>query len=232
MRSEPPICSTFRAFSATLVGPGMPFFNGRRDRLDAFREGDHRLLTELFHFYVDDVSSLVRHGFRLGSTPVPGMRDADREKDLVQEVFMRAFAESARRSFNGLLPYRPYLLRIARNLLIDEARRRLKSPIARATDDELDQAPLLARDVDEELGSRRLQDATAEYCRSLSPALREFVRLRFETGLSQRDVADALGVTRRSVRTSEETVQSGLEAFLRARGLLENDPPGGPDSGL
>lgn len=209
----------------------MAFFDGRRDRLDAFREGDHRVLTEVFHFYVDEVSSLLRHGFRLGPTAVPGTWDADREKDLVQEVFMRAFARPTRLAFNALMPYRPYLLRIAKNLLIDEARRRGKSPIRAATAEELDQAPLLARSADEELGWRRLQEATAEYCRTLSPALREFVRLRFESGLSQRDVASALGVTRRSVRTSEETARAGLEAFLRARGLGENDLPGGPDSG-
>ena len=46
----------------------MGFFDGRRDRVDAFREGEHRVLTELFHASVDQVTSLIRHGFRLGTT--------------------------------------------------------------------------------------------------------------------------------------------------------------------
>jgi RNA polymerase sigma factor (sigma-70 family) len=226
------IPATATEHGAVVRTAKMAFFEGRRDRLDAFREGDHRVLTELFHFYVDDVASQLRHGFRLGASSVPGTRDADREKDLVQEVFLRAFAPPARLAFNALLPYRPYLIRIARNLLIDEARRRGTSPISEVTSDELDQAPSLARSADDELGWRRLQEATAEYCRSLSPEMREFVRLRFESGLSQRDVASQLGVTRRSVRTQEETARAGLEAFLLSRGLGKKDLPGGPDSGL
>ena len=43
--------------------------------------------------------------------------------DLVQEVFLRAFDERARLGYDGLRPYRPYLLRIAKNLRIDTARR-------------------------------------------------------------------------------------------------------------
>jgi len=43
--------------------------------------------------------------------------------DVVQEVFVRALSEKARTSYDGLRPYRPYLLRIAKNLMIDRARR-------------------------------------------------------------------------------------------------------------
>ncbi len=205
----------------------MTFFNGRRDRIDAFRAGDRAVLTEIFHTYGDSVSALVRHGFRL---PVQGVVvhgvGADREKDLVQEVFLRAFRPSARVAFNPLLPYRSYLLQIARNALIDEGRRLGAMPAFEASDAELESAPSLEPGPDEELQVRRMRELTVEYCSTLSAELREFVRLRFEVGLSQRDLADQLGVSRRTVRTWEETVHQGLRAFLQARGIGS----GGPDS--
>jgi RNA polymerase sigma factor (sigma-70 family) len=203
----------------------MGFFNGRRDRLDAFRAGDRQVLAELFHFYVDDLSALLRHGFRLDQRQVviSGV-EPERERDLVQEVFLRAFAERARLAFNALLPYRPYLFQIARNLLVDEARRRGKT-IAEVSPEELEQAPSLEPSADDVLEWSVLRAATAEYCQSLTAELQGFVRLRFEEGLSQRDLADRLQVSRRHVRTCEETVQKGLRAFLQARRLID-----GPDS--
>lgn len=210
----------------------MTFFNGRRDRLDAFREGDRRTLTEVFHAYANDVSLMLRRGFRLErqQVAVRGVGDVEREKDLLQEVFLRAFSERARLAFNPLLPYRPYLLQIARNLLIDEARRQEGFRLAEVTQEELELAPSLELGADEELEWRKLKEATAEYCRSLSPELREFVRLRFETGLSQRDVASQLGVTRRKVRTWEATVQDGLRTVLEKRQLTQTEDSFGPDS--
>jgi RNA polymerase sigma-70 factor (ECF subfamily) len=195
----------------------MSFFDGRRDRLDAFRVGDRQVLSELFHFYVDEVAALVRHGFRAGAALVPGA--ADIENDLVQEVFIRAFAESARRAFNPLLPYKPYLLRIARNLLIDEARRRGRWQTTEVKTEELEQAQPLPESAEDELSWRTLRDATIEFCRSLSGEQREFVRLRFESGLSQRDVAESMHVTRRRVRTLEDATTAALKAWLAARGL-------------
>ena len=50
---------------------------------------------------------------------------------------------------------------------------------------------------------------------------RELIRLRYDEGLSQRDAADAMGATRRRVRTVEDRIRVGLEQFLRDRKLLD-----------
>ena len=42
----------------------------------------------------------------------------------LQETFVRAFKESARVGYDGLHPYKNYLLAIARNLVLDEFRNR------------------------------------------------------------------------------------------------------------
>jgi RNA polymerase sigma factor (sigma-70 family) len=200
----------------------MTFFNGRRDRLDAFRLGSRCTLTEVFQAYVDDVSQLLRQGFRLDARQliVRGIGDAEREKELVQEVFLRAFAPKARRAYNPLLPYRPYLLQISRNLLIDEWRAR-GLPLAEVTSAELEAAPALEMPVDDALEEGKLRAATSAWCHTLPAALREFLRLRFEGGLSQADVAAQLRVSRRQVRTMEAQLQQGLKAHLSSLGLLE-----------
>ncbi len=199
----------------------MTFFDGRRDRLDAFRRGERAVLTEVFHAYVDRISTLVRHGFRLPTQGIviAGASDIERERDLVQEVFARAFSERARLGFNALLPYGPYLLQIARNLMVDEARKGGTLANRTVSDVELEAAESLELSADEQLEQERLKAVTAEYCAGLPSEVREFVRLRYEAGLSQRDVATQLGVSRRRVRTWEEMVHEGLRALLKTRGL-------------
>jgi RNA polymerase sigma factor (sigma-70 family) len=75
--------------------------------------------------------------------------------------------------------------------------------------------------AEESLHSRALSAATAEYVASLLAQEQEFIRLRFEEELGQREVAAALGVSRRRVRTLETHVQDGLRRFLEQRGLVE-----------
>ena len=103
----------------------MTIFRDDRPLLDAFRRGDRAAAERVYYHYVDDVDKLVRRGFILDAKEtirVPGIGDADAAADLVQEVFVRALSEPARLSYDGLRPYRPYLLRIAKNLLIDRLR--------------------------------------------------------------------------------------------------------------
>ena len=64
-----------------------------------------------------------------GHVYVAGVPDTDAEHDLVRETFVRAFAEKARSSFDGLRPYRPFLLRITKNLMIDRFRSRRNSAV-------------------------------------------------------------------------------------------------------
>jgi hypothetical protein len=54
--------------SALGKGHKVTFFQGRRDRLDAFRRGDRKVLAELFHHYVGDVALVLRRGFQVRNT--------------------------------------------------------------------------------------------------------------------------------------------------------------------
>jgi hypothetical protein len=93
--------------------------------LAAFRSGDSHALRDVYVRNVDKVDSLIKQGFvTLGPPPmrVPGVVGEGR-RDIVQDVFLRAFRESARLAYDGLRPYAPYLLRIAKNVCIDRYRR-------------------------------------------------------------------------------------------------------------
>lgn len=208
----------------------MTIFRDDRPLLDAFRRGDRAAAERVYYHYVDDVDKLVRRGFILDvkeTIRVPGIGDADAAADLVQEVFVRALSEPARLSYDGLRPYRPYLLRIAKNLLIDRLRATKNAAIVSLTGSlaGLDveavlaqDAPLLEEPVD--LDFERQLSLAQTFLASCDDESREFVALRFCQELSQEQVAEQLGVTRRRVRTLEDRIKGRLRKFLKRSGSL------------
>jgi RNA polymerase sigma-70 factor (ECF subfamily) len=197
---------------------GVTVFQGRRDLLDGFRRGDRAALAEVYSFYVDATGQLLRRGCRLGDgASLPGIRDPQRLRDLLQEVFLKAFGAPARASYDGLRPYRPYLMRIARNLLVDEVRAGGRLVPVDDPQDEVVELSDEGQSPEESLEWRRLNEATREFCAGLDEKSREFIRLRFEEDLSQRDLADRLKVTRRRVRTWEDQIREQLQRFLQER---------------
>lgn len=200
-------------------------FENNRSLLDGFRRGDAEALTQVYHFYVDRVALLVQRGFTSeGQGAVWGLYNPQIECELVQEVFAKAFTTKARQSYDGLRPYRPYLLRITKNLLIDYWRRQGRE--VGLPDQELDSllepAPVAK---EEEMTWAELLKATQSYVQQLDPSLQNFVNLRFEQELSQYDLKKELKVSRWKIRSMEKKVQNGLLRFLRARKLLDGSLP-------
>jgi RNA polymerase sigma factor (sigma-70 family) len=188
-----------------------------RELLAGFREGKRDVLERVYYSLVDDVFKLVALGFASANGAVRGERDPDEQRVVIQEVFARAFAERARLGYDGVRPYRPYLLTIARNVMIDRARAR-SGELGRASDVDVD--AIIASDapipgaIEESADQQRLRARAAAYIEALDPELRRFVALRFERELSHLDVAAELGITRRRVRTLEARVIKGLRRFL------------------
>ncbi len=189
-----------------------------RELLAAFREGRADVLTRIYHALVDDVFRVAALGFVTRNGSIRPERDPDEQRAIVQEVFVRAFAERARMAYDGLRPYRPYLLTIAKNVIIDRARTRSTEAAAHS---EIDVDTIIATDapipgeVQETMEQQQLRAAAAAYVATLDEESRAFVRLRFDQELSQADAATQLGVTRRRVRTLEHRVMTGLRKFLK-----------------
>jgi RNA polymerase sigma-70 factor, ECF subfamily len=122
-----------------------------------------------------------------------GSRDA--AEDAVQEVFVRVWAHRAQ-----LRPYtspRAYLYRVLRNLITDDfRRRRLRERWAEARQHE--PAPEPPTPV-AELEAGQLAAAARRAIAALPERRRDVFVLAHLQGLSYRDVAEALGITRRTV---------------------------------
>jgi RNA polymerase sigma-70 factor (ECF subfamily) len=132
-------------------------------------------------------------------------RNRDEVPDLVQEVYVRVYEAAARE-----LPrtVKPFLFAIARNLMIDRLRQmNVVSFEAVADFDKLnviDDVPSPERQTSAREELRQLQKALD----ALPPRCRQIVIWRKIEGMSQREVAQKLGVT-------EEVVESQVAKAMR-----------------
>lgn len=196
-----------------------------RALLDAFRRGERDALGEVFERYVDDVTRTIRAGVVVEidgkRTRVGKDLDEPTVEALVQDTFVRAFSPNARTAYDGLRPYGAYLATIARNLLIDEGRRRARGRKfeARAVDverlaDDGDGAPDVVHEQSELTGIvDRFADALDEPDRSI-------FRLRYREEQSHRATATALSLSEIQVRRRDTKLRAALLSLLRASGYL------------
>ncbi len=208
----------------------MPVFLENRGLLERFRSGERNALADVYRFYFQDVYRLAQCGFvtRLGVRASSLGSEADR-LDFTQDVFVKAFSPNARSSYDGLRPYRPFLLQIARNLRVDQLRQAGREPSCgnRAPELDLDIDALIetnaawpeARAEDPDLHWQRLLQEVASALDSLAPEVQALARLRFIEELSQVEVAAQLGTTRRHVRTLESRLLSAIRRHLARAGL-------------
>ena len=206
----------------------MPLLRTDRALLDRFRVGAPEALGTVYWEYVRKVERLLSAGFEVRSrgTRVGGAcRQPDDLADLVQEVFARAFSQESRWVYDGLRDYGPYLYAIARNVLVDWARKRgreIPTPWAEL-DAAIEMTPVLEDTVPwaEPVTMRVVE----EYLGALPQDLRAVHKLRHEEGLSQEQAAEKLGVGRQTLRTLERRLRDGLAAALDAAGISTDDQP-------
>ena len=116
-------------------------------------------------------------------------------EDLVQETWLRVFERGA--SYNGRSRFEPWLFQIARNLAIDQARRRrtvsLDAP--EESEEQVRDNSLASQDPSPFVLAARSQDAErlAESLNLLEPACREALLLRFQEDLSLQEIATIVG---------------------------------------
>ncbi len=220
--------------SENMVCAGMTFLKENPGLLELYRKGDCRAFEEIYHFYVNSVTRLIASGFSLSLDPpvsIPGIVDSQVQCDLVQETFVRAFSETARRKYDGVRPFRYYLLRITKNLVIDFFRKRKLGIHQSFLDhgEELDKAdfnmvngciqPVPACNPGELAHRVRQQNATKDFIDRLVGEQKLFYAYRYQKGLTQLKVAAGMGITRRRVRTLEKRLRDGLLEYLKEKKL-------------
>ena len=179
----------------------MPFLRQTADLLEAFRAGQRQAMADVYWAYVSRVESYLRRLAQPKDIP-----------DLVQEVFTRAFSEAGRRGYDGVRDYAPYLVTIARNLVVDRARvagREL------STDDAaLAEIPAPAEDEPTWADAATVRFVKT-YLSTLPESLRAVHEARYVRGLPQREAAAAIGISRQQLRTREGQLRAGLATALR-----------------
>jgi RNA polymerase sigma-70 factor (ECF subfamily) len=192
----------------------MSFFTGRPDRLAGFRAGQREVLEELYLAYFEQVEQIIRHGYfkQSDGRRVIGVR-ASEVMDLVQEVFTRAFRESARRSFDGAREYGPFLYAIARNALSDWGREARRGEFV--STEELAEVADAEFAPDTRWADEAVMRVVEEYVAALPQPLKGVHEQRYVRGLSQVAAAEALGLSRQQLRTLEQKLRDGLDGALR-----------------
>ena len=204
----------------------MTVFVENRDLLIRFREGERAALSHVYHFYINDIELQLRKW--AASAGGIGLRyDYSLQQDVLQEIFIKAFSPNARTAYDGIRPYRPYLVTIARSVLVDHLRKKSREVVIPFYTEEDERA--VSRDMETDFSDadreHRLHwqaclQASNAYVASLDETARKFVTLRFRKEMPQLEVADALGISRWKVRSLEKRVQRGLEKYLSRMNLL------------
>jgi RNA polymerase sigma-70 factor (ECF subfamily) len=143
----------------------------------------------------------------------------DEVDDLVQETWVRVLERG--RSYDGRSRFEPWLFAIARNLTVDQMRRRKTWSLDTAldTDDDEEQVPRspASNDPSPFVLAARTEDAQrlAQSMQTLDFIYREVLVLRFQEDLSLQEVATVVGAP---VSTVASRIYRGLQTL---RALLD-----------
>ena len=144
-----------------------------------------RAFEDLYRAHLRDVYSYAY--YRVGNH-----HDAE---DLTEQAFLQAYRhfERARRESNGR-PLRPWLIRIAHNLASNYHRDRARKPTANI---EAVEPPSHPHETERVVEGREELREVIERLDDLPEDRREALIMRFALGMSNREIARALGRTRR-----------------------------------
>lgn len=213
---------------------------GNLERIEAFRRGEREVLTELYRSHVEAVAAMLRHGFSFSSKGTSyrfrGFAEPHRLQESLQESFVHAFRPSARQSYDGKQSYRPYLLAIVRNHLIDGFRReRLEGalfvPSASVLREGESEDEALGRlsigSIGDGEGSPEKTAISAElttllesFLAELTEAQRQIVEEHLMGDLSQNEIAEALGTDRNHIRKEVRLLREQLLRHLKREGFI------------
>ena len=137
------------------------------------------------------------------------LRDQDAAEDVTQQVFVELPQSLAR--FDERRPLAPWLYRLAVNISLDVSRRRRQHPAS--LDSALD-VPSPDPGPEDVAEGRERREAIQQAIASLDPRQRAAVVLRYYQGLSEAEMAIALGCRRGTVKSRLHYALHALEKAL------------------
>lgn len=196
----------WRSPAVDIHNRGAEDLRAQTDRaVERARTGDAAAVRYLYVTHRDSVLRYVRSL----------LHDADAAEDVTQATFLRLLTRLDRYEAREV-PFEAWLLRVARNLALDELRRRRSAPATELFDHDLP----VRDECAERFGD--VQTAVA----GLPEREREVLVLRYVAGLPFADIAERLGIGERDVRARHNRARAGLRLSLgrTVRGTLEPAP--------
>lgn len=210
-----------------------------RALLKRFRDGAPEALAEVFTQYGPSVAALLRHGFTFRSgnrtCRYRGARSTFDLEDRLHDVFARAFQERARLGYDGLTPYDKYVAGIARNLVIDDFRKKEHALVdyayldAAQVDEEVAIAPAQPEDAETAAANKELEALVVRFKGTLRPRERQIYELRFDEDLMHKEIVERTGLSESKIKTSERRIRERFFGFMKKHGYFANyrRTPGG-----
>lgn len=167
--------------------------------------GDKSALEVLVRRYQNDIFRFCLHY----------LREVERAKELSQETFLRVYM--ARGRFDGTRKFKPWVLCIARNLCLNDLKRKKAVPMesleeyaSSAREDTGELMPSSSDGPDEVLMTAERRQMLARILEDLDAESREILILRYFQRMSARDIADTIGSSEGAVRTRLHRLLKGL----------------------
>ncbi|MFB6350798.1 MAG: RNA polymerase sigma factor [Bradymonadaceae bacterium] len=204
----------------------------------AYKRGDREVLHRLYEAYHDDVEQMLRHGFTFTSggktVRFRGCRRPFRLREMVQDGFIHAFRDRVRDNYDPSQSFRPYLMTVIRNHMIDQFRRQqLERELFVAADEVAEpdehQQDALDRlgddDEDEESPEedalrRELADLLHAFIEDLDETDETIVRRYMLGDMTQHEMADHLETSRNTVRKRIRMIRRELLGHLKREGFI------------
>jgi len=134
-------------------------------------------------------------------------------EDITSEVFLRAWRSLSRYRERGV-PFLAYLLRIARNALVDFYRRSGSASQASLALDEVDRLPAPNAELAEGMANRIAHQELRSLLRQLPQDYQMVLVLRFLNALSPEETAQVLGRSASAVRVLQHRALAALRALI------------------
>jgi len=141
--------------------------------------------------------------------------DTHRAEDILQETLLRCWSKRNLSDHEGMA-VRPWMFRVARNLVIDGHRTRMAHPLEIGGTTWLAELGAEIDEIDAMLSSMVVQDALED----LTPAHREVLHATFFADRTTQQAAQALGVPPGTVKSRMHYALRSLRTALEERGTV------------
>ena len=165
------------------------------------QKGDRDALARLYEINFDKIYRYI----------IARVYNREEAEDMTQQVFVKAFESITAFRWRGT-PFTAWLFRIARNLVIDNVRKKKNINTVSLEEVVLTSNSDPQREVENKFDIERVNRAT----KKLTDAQREVISLRFAGGLAIAEVARVMGKSQGAVKALQHSAIVALRKALLA----------------